>query len=555
MPPTPPDKAQNPEEAWAVAWPPLCPGEQAEGLAAHGRALQRPTPCALHPLLLSPTEPTQNPGRRLHALSDSRAGRGQLTAVNGGHQALAQQSGCQPAQHLVIPILGPYGQSAGHGRGGGRLCGHSWRGLSSSGLPFFLAPGWEELACRYSASPGPGAGGVQPSGQQERNMGLTPDPHGTPTPAGTTATPGLVPDLVSRTPWPGWGLVALALAVGVLAVTCLLCALHCRRRQRRRKQPGDKETVGLGRISQSCTAAHLVQPDVDAVEASAGGQQWGRVLLSLEYDFGSQEIKVGLKRAADLQAEGTADPYARLSISTQAGRGHESKVHRGTLCPVFEETCRFPVPQEELPRAALQVRLLDFRRFSEHEPLGELHLPLAAVDLQHVLERWYQLGPPGTAEPERSGALCLSLQYVPGSGRLTVVVLEARGLGPGLAESYVKVQLVLKQRKWKKRTTSPRKGTAAPYFNQAFSFPVPVGQIQSVDLVLAVWARGPHLRAEPVGKVLLGARASGQSLQHWADMLAHARRPITQWHSLRPPKEVDAVLALKPRLRLPVPGS
>ncbi|XP_069866053.1 synaptotagmin-8 [Dipodomys merriami] len=386
-------------------------------------------------------------------------------------------------------------------------------------------------------------------------MGLTPDPHGTAIPAGTTATPGLVPELVSRTPWSGWGLVALALAVGVLAVTCLLCVLRCHRRQRRRKQPGTKEAVGLASIS-SCTAAHLVQPDVDAVEASAGGaQQWGRVLLSLEYDFGSQEIKVGLKRAADLRAEGSADPYARLSISTQAGRGHESKVHRGTLCPVFEETCRFPVSREELPRAALQVRLLDFRRFSEHEPLGELHLPLAAVDLQHVLERWYQLGPPGTAEPERSGELCLSLQYVPGSGRLTVVVLEARGLGPRLAEPYVKVQLVLNHRKWKKRTTSPRKGTAAPYFNQAFSFPVPVSQIQSVDLVLAVWARGPHLRAEPVGKVLLGARASGQPLQHWADMLAHARRPITQWHSLRPPREVDAVLALKPRLRLPVPGS
>lgn len=30
------------------------------------------------------------------------------------------------------------------------------------------------------------------------------------------------------------------------------------------------------------------------------------------------------------------------------------------------------------------------------------------------------------------GELCFSLRYVPGSGRLTVVVLEARGLNPGL---------------------------------------------------------------------------------------------------------------------------
>ena len=79
--------------------------------------------------------------------------------------------------------------------------------------------------------------------------------------------------------------------------------------------------------------------------------------------------------------------------------------------------------------------------------------------------------------------------------------------------------------------------------------------LQSVDLVLAVWARGLQLRAEPVGKVLLGPRASGQPLQHWADMLAHARRPIAQWHYLRSPREVDRALALQPRLPLFRPRS
>lgn len=65
------------------------------------------------------------------------------------------------------------------------------------------------------------------------------------------------------------------------------------------------------------------------------------------------------------------------------------------------------------------------------------------------------------------------------SGRLTVVVLEARGLRPGLAEPYVKVQLMLNQRKWKKRKTATRKGTAAPYFNEAFTFLVPFSQVQA----------------------------------------------------------------------------
>ncbi|KAG5196696.1 hypothetical protein JEQ12_011382 [Ovis aries] len=170
----------------------------------------------------------------------------------------------------------------------------------------------------------------------------------------------------------------------------------------------------------------------------------------------SDPVRVGLKQAADLRPGapgGTAHPYARLSLSPDAGRVHETKVHRGTLCPAFEETCSF--------------------------------------------------------HPEQTEELCFSLHYVPGSGRLTVVVLEARGLSPVLADPYVKIQLMLNQRKWKRRKTSARKGTATPYFNEAFTFLVPFSQIQSVDLVLAVWAQGPQLRAEPVGKAISSGSHDG----------------------------------------------
>uniref|UniRef100_A0A8C3WD59 Synaptotagmin-8 n=1 Tax=Catagonus wagneri TaxID=51154 RepID=A0A8C3WD59_9CETA len=389
-------------------------------------------------------------------------------------------------------------------------------------------------------------------------MGHPPAPHSAPAPAGTTAVPGLTPDVIARIPWPRWALVAAAIVAGVLIVSCLLCVICCHRCSRHRKKRRDKEAVGLG-SAHGTTTTHLVQPGADDLEAGSGGaQQWGRLLLSLAYDFGSQEIRVGLKQAADLRAGGaggTADPYARVSLCPPAGHTHETKVHHGTLCPVFDDTCSFHVPPAELPRTSLQVRVLHAQRFSRPEPLGALSLPLGAVDLQHVLELWHPLGPPGATEPEQTGELCFSLRYVPGSGRLTVVVLEARGLSPGLAEPYVKVQLVLNQKKWKKRKTSARKGTATPYFNEAFTFLVPFSQIQNVDLVLAVWARGPQFRAEPVGKVLLGTRASGQPLQHWADMLAHAQRPVAQWHRLRPAREVDRALALQPRLRLPLPGS
>ncbi|XP_070283180.1 synaptotagmin-8 isoform X2 [Myotis yumanensis] len=333
-------------------------------------------------------------------------------------------------------------------------------------------------------------------------MGQPPGPPSAPAPVGTTAESGLIPGLLARIPWPRWALVAIAVAAAILTASCLLCIVCCCCRRARRRKPRDEEAVGLGSV-RGATTTHLVQPEVDDVESGPGGaQQWGRLQLSLEYDFGSQEV-----------------------------------------------------PLAELPRTTLWVQVLDFKRLSGHEPLGELHLPLGTVDLQHLLELWCQLGPPGTAEAEQTGELCFSLQYVPGSGRLTVVVLEARGLSLELAEPYVKVQLMLNRRKWKTRRTSARKGTAAPYFNEAFTFLVPFSQIQSVDLVLAIWARGSRLRAEPVGKVALGTRASGQPLQHWADVLAHPRRAIAQWHRLRPTQEVDQALGLQLRRRLPLPGS
>lgn len=116
---------------------------------------------------------------------------------------------------------------------------------------------------------------------------------------------------------------------------------------------------------------------------------------------------MGLKQAADLRPRtpgGTADPYARLSLSPDAGCTHETKVHPGTLCPVFEETCSFHVSPGWARgagrggRAALPSCCSWHRRLSQHGTLGTLSLPLGSVDLQHVLELWRPLGPPAAAE-------------------------------------------------------------------------------------------------------------------------------------------------------------
>lgn len=45
--------------------------------------------------------------------------------------------------------------------------------------------------------------------------------------------------------------------------------------------------------------------------------------------------------------------------------------------------------------------VLGYGHWAQPQPLGELRLLLGSVDLQHVLERWQQLGPLGTAQVRR----------------------------------------------------------------------------------------------------------------------------------------------------------
>ncbi len=50
---------------------------------------------------------------------------------------------------------------------------------------------------------------------------------------------------------------------------------------------------------------------------------------------------------------------------------------------------------------------------------GELQLPLNSVDLAGPIEDWKDLAPVDDGSNQYLGDLCLSLRYVPSSGKLT----------------------------------------------------------------------------------------------------------------------------------------
>nr|XP_033784822.1 synaptotagmin-8 isoform X2 [Geotrypetes seraphini] len=375
----------------------------------------------------------------------------------------------------------------------------------------------------------------------------------------TTTPPGFIDDILNKIPLPRWAILTIAAAAGLLLLLCILCVIvKCCCRKRKQKK---KERINLGNINGS-TTANLVQPDLEDLDARLKDEKRGRLQYSLEYNFRRQEITVGVKQAADLKAMdsgGTSDPYVIVYLTSDRKKKFETKVYRKTLNPVFNESFTFPMPQADVADTSVVLQVYDFNRFSKHDSIGELRLSLADFDLQHVIEEWQELSTSGKIEQERLGEICFSLRYVPSTGKLTVVILEAKKLKrmdtDGFSDPYVKVQLILNKKKWKKKKTGVKKNTLSPYFNEVFSFDVAFEQIQNVDLVISVWDHDKVSKNEEIGKVFLGCRATGNQLRHWSDMLANPRRPIAQWHSLQPVEEVDQALALKTRFKLPLPTS
>ncbi|VDN96423.1 unnamed protein product [Rodentolepis nana] len=238
-----------------------------------------------------------------------------------------------------------------------------------------------------------------------------------------------------------------------------------------------------------------------------------------------------------MDMSGTSDPYVKVYLMPEKKK-FETKVHRKTLNPVFNETFLFKVPYAEVAGKTLRFNVFDFDRFSKHDQIGQIHVPLGSVDLARVIEEWRDLLPPDDDEKENKlGDICFSLRYVPTAGKLTVNILEAKNLKKmdvgGLSDPYVKLSLMLGGKRIKKKKTTIKKCTLNPYYNESFAFEIPFEHIQKVTLIVTVVDYDRIGTSEAIGRVVLGCSAQGAGLRHWSDMLANPRRPIAQWHTLQ----------------------
>ncbi|XP_045621092.1 synaptotagmin 1 isoform X3 [Procambarus clarkii] len=358
------------------------------------------------------------------------------------------------------------------------------------------------------------------------------------------------------------GLIAILVGVGIVILAICFCCIRRCFKKRRTKKGKDGKGADMKSV-QLLGSAYKDKADMEELtenaediaeegESKKSEEKLGRLNFKLEYDFNSNSLSVTAIQCEELPAldmGGTSDPYVKVYLLPDKKKKFETKVHRKTLNPVFNETFTFKqVPYADIMSKTLVFGIYDFDRFSKHDQIGEVKIPLCQVDLAQTIEEWRDLVSV-EGDGGQLGDICFSLRYVPTAGKLTVVILEAKNLKKmdvgGLSDPYVKICLIQNGKRLKKKKTSIKKCTLNPYYNESFSFEIPFEQIQKVNLQVTVVDYDRIGTSEPIGRCVLGMNASGTELRHWSDMLASPRRPIAQWHTLKDPEEADAILTQK----------
>ncbi|XP_068579911.1 synaptotagmin-1b [Cebidichthys violaceus] len=359
---------------------------------------------------------------------------------------------------------------------------------------------------------------------------------------------------------PSWAVAALCLVSLCVVLSCAVCVwrkcLKNKDKEKDKKKGKEKSNGGFDTEMDGGYSEPLKDESNKKTELSDNEpkdeEKLGRLHFTLDYNFTDNTLIVGILQAAELPAMdvgGSSDPYVKLYLLPDKKKKFETKVHRKTLEPNFNETFTFKVPYTELGGKTLVMTVYDFDRFSKHDAIGDVKILMSSMDFSQSLQEWRDLQKAEKEESERLGDICLSLRYVPSAGKLTVVILEAKNLKKmdvgGLSDPYVKIHLMQNGKRLKKKKTTTKKNTLNPYFNESFSFEVACEQIEKVQVAVTVLDYDKIGKNDAIGKVLLGIKSTGTEQCHWEDMLANPRRPIAQWHSLKPEDEINALISNK----------
>uniref|UniRef100_A0A8C4VP64 Synaptotagmin 9 n=1 Tax=Gopherus evgoodei TaxID=1825980 RepID=A0A8C4VP64_9SAUR len=133
-----------------------------------------------------------------------------------------------------------------------------------------------------------------------------------------------------------------------------------------------EQLTGIGRIKPELYKQRSVDTDDGRRNNS---KACGKLNFILKYDCDLEQLIVKIHKAVNLPAKdfsGTSDPYVKIYLLPDRKTKQQTKVHRKTLNPVFDEVFLFPVPYNDLTTRKLHFSVYDFDRFSRHDLIGQV---------------------------------------------------------------------------------------------------------------------------------------------------------------------------------------
>ncbi|XP_030053878.1 synaptotagmin-3 [Microcaecilia unicolor] len=299
------------------------------------------------------------------------------------------------------------------------------------------------------------------------------------------------------------------------------------------------------------------QRSADAEMKKQEATSCGRISFILRYLYSTEQLAVKILKALDLPAKdanGFSDPYVKIYLLPDRKKKFQTKVHRKTLNPVFNETFHFNVSFNELQNRKLHFSVYDFDRFTRHDLIGQVVLDnlLEFSELTDDKPIWRDILE-ASSEKADLGEVNFSLCYLPTAGRLTLTIIKATNLKAmdltGFSDPYVKASLMCEGRRLKKRKTSIKKNTLNPTYNEALVFDIPNENMEHVSLTIAVMDYDCIGHNEVIGMCRVGGDADMAGRDHWTEMLGNPRKPIEHWHQLVEEKTLNSYMAKGPVTR------
>lgn len=174
-----------------------------------------------------------------------------------------------------------------------------------------------------------------------------------------------------------------------------------------------------------------------------------------------------------------------------------------------------------------------------HHLLGQVIFPLKNETLtdDSKVVVWRDLEKENLETPSEYGDIQFSLSYNDYLGRLSVVVLRARGLKlqdeSHAVSVYVKVSLMNHNKLVRSKKTAAVLGSPNPEYHESFSFKANQTELDTASLSLSV-LQNTKQNTHVLGRVVVGPfmYSRGKELEHWNEMISKPKELVKQWHAL-----------------------